>query len=432
MQYRSKSRRVLIISADILPYPNLPTTGAGLRAWSLGQGLLSRGHQVLFSMPAAATPGREMLLPSEAIHLMWQPGRLVEVIQKASPEVVVVCGWSTLNHLRQKVELPIALDQHGPLLLERQFRRVGTRQVNEQEKVMGLSRADFFSCAGHKQRSYFEPWLIKSGFLPDDKNIAVIPVSLSPGMPEHQFSEEITFMYGGVFLPWQDPTIGLETLVSRLDALGKGQLRFFGGKHPFVKMDQGIFKTLQARLQKSSRVKIEPLTPHAQLIEIYRQAHVAIDLMAYNPERTLAFTTRTVEYLWCGLPVIYNDYAELSSYIEAYDAGWTVNPQDRLAITRIIDEILLASPNNMAQKSMNAQKLVRERLNWEQTIEPLAQFVQAPSIRANKPVWSQVTSPAPVKNLSHLLDEARLHYQHGGLKQLVKETIDFAQRRLQR
>jgi len=45
-----------------------------------------------------------------------------------------------------------------------------------------------------------------------------------------------------------------------------------------------------------------------KLIE-YTGASVAWDVMARNPERELAFTSRTVEYLWC-LPVVYNNYAE--------------------------------------------------------------------------------------------------------------------------
>jgi len=57
-----------------------------------------------------------------------------------------------------------------------------------------------------------------------------------------------------------------------------------------------------------------------------------------QPEREL-FTTRTVEYLWCGLPVIYNNYAEITDYIREYNAGWIVDPQDREAIATVLNEI---------------------------------------------------------------------------------------------
>ena len=43
--------RIVVISGDILPFPGLPTTGAGLRAWGLGKGLESRGHEVILGFP---------------------------------------------------------------------------------------------------------------------------------------------------------------------------------------------------------------------------------------------------------------------------------------------------------------------------------------------------------------------------------------------
>ena len=66
--FESAPRRVLVISSDILPYPGMPTVGSGLRAWGVGQGLKSRGHEVLFSMPRAAlAKGRNEIAPPEAI-----------------------------------------------------------------------------------------------------------------------------------------------------------------------------------------------------------------------------------------------------------------------------------------------------------------------------------------------------------------------------
>src|SRR5690606_23877220 len=105
-----------------------------------------------------------------------------------------------------------------------------------------------------------------------------------------------------------------------------------GGKHPVYPVDPGIFEPLLERLKQSPRVTAPGMVSHDDLIDRYRRAHVAVDVMKRNPERELAFTTRTVEYLWCGLPVIYHDYAELSDYIREYEAGWTVDPEDPEAL----------------------------------------------------------------------------------------------------
>ena len=104
---------------------------------------------------------------------------------------------------------------------------------------------------------------------------------------------------------------------------------------------------------RSSRVKVQGYVGRDDLISVYRRASVALEAMRYNLERELAFTTRTVEYLWCGLPVLYNDFAELSDHIRDYDAGWTVNPEDDLQIQAAIEEIF-ARPDIVAEKGRNA------------------------------------------------------------------------------
>ena len=94
------------------------------------------------------------------------------------------------------------------------------------------------------------------------------------------------------------------------------------------------------------------MVSHDDLVQTYLRSHVAIDLMVRNPERELAFTTRTVEYLWCGLPVIYNNYAELAHYIRDYDAGWIVDPADSRAIRSVVESIL-DDPACIKRKSIN-------------------------------------------------------------------------------
>ena len=190
-------------------------------------------------------------------------------------------------------------------------------------------------------------------------------------------------MFGGMFLPWQDPVLGLTTLVECLETCGKGGLKFFGGKHPMVPFPTEKFDVLTHQLKQSSSVQIQHMIPRDELIQEYRRSHVAFDVMQRNAERELAFTTRTVEYLWCGLPVIYNDYAELADYIQEYDAGWILDPQNKEAMKAVIMEIL-EHPEHIETRSRNAQRLVRERLTWERSIEPLDAFCRNPILRKKK------------------------------------------------
>jgi GT2 family glycosyltransferase/glycosyltransferase involved in cell wall biosynthesis len=423
-------RRVLVISSDILPYPGLPTVGSGLRAWGLGQGLKSCGHDVVFSMPKMAIAGREDGLPPEVLQFAWEPGTLLSVIHAAEPDVVIVCNWPVMNAVPiHMVGVPVILDQHGPHLLEREYQKYGDSETNTQSKLEALGKADFFTCAGDKQLAYFKSWLERAGWTQDEiqARTAAIPISLSPELPERHLDPELSFVYGGVFLPWQDPALSLSVLVETLNQRQTGKLYFFGGKHPVYQVDPGIFETLLAELSQSPHVVVPGMVPHAQLIRQYTQAHVAIDVMKRNPERELAFTTRTVEYLWCGLPVIYNNYSELSDYIQEYNAGWIVDPEDRDAIAAVLQEIF-DHPEQVLERSQNAQRLVRERLTWDRTITPIDQFVRHPSLRPR--IMPEVAPIITGNKVQRLFRKVRSNYQQGGVKQVTAKSMVFLRQRL--
>lgn len=406
--------RILVISGDILPYPGFPTTGAGLRAWGLGKGLESQGHEVLLAMPQTSVE-KSKHIPDAVKALLYTHQELPRFVAQHKPDVVVLQHWWLANYLEQLPEMPVVIDFHGPLLLETQFQANPSLEKLRYAKILALHKADFFTCAGEKQRYYFFPWLMLAGCDLRQDLIQAIPVSLSPELPEHQSQGEISFVYGGVFLPWQDPALGLLTLVECLEQRGRGVLKFFGGKHPVVTVPTGKFEELRAQLQQSSRVQIQPMIPRDQLIQEYCRAHVAIDIMQRNAERELAFTTRTVEYLWCGLPVIYNNYAELAAYIKEYNAGWILNPQDKDGLRRVIEE-MLATPEETAQRGRNAQQLVRERLTWDKTITPLDAFCRHPYKREKGRPLLDTGNQSLTQRIGYMMKKLQFHLANEGLK----------------
>ncbi len=430
---KGESRRVLVVANDLLPLPGSPTTGAGLRAWGLGQGLISKGHEVIFAMPNWCSRERK---DAEAVGVrLWDPDPegLNYLIKTTEPEVILFCHWPAATKFNRQRDIPVVIDFHGPHILERAMQG-GTAEMGHHmaEKVQSISKGDFFTCAGERQRQYFLPWLMMAGIEEVERVLATIPVSLSPHLPTRRPSDELTFVYGGVFLPWQDPSVGLSILVEKLENLERGVLKVFGGAHPTYQIKTGVFEDLRRKLKASPRVSFPGMVPREQLLKEYGKAHVAIDLMARNAERELAFTTRTVEYLWCGLPVIYNDYSELSRYISEYKAGWIVDPESEEEIAKVIDEIL-SSPEVVSEYSQNAQRLVRERLTWDKTIEPLDRFCRNPAIPERRqrlffPTPTEATKPS-AKTFGMLIDEAIFHYRRGGIKRLLKETAGFIRRR---
>jgi glycosyltransferase involved in cell wall biosynthesis len=410
-----------MLSGDILPFPGLPTSGAGLRFWGLAKGLEAKGHSVTLLMPQESVATFESLSEDLQEHTFTAETLGIK-IKEISPDVIVLQHWP-LAKMLPTTEIPLVIDLHGPLLLETFFQDRPNLGALEREKVEALSRADFLTCAGEAQRKYFYAWLLLAGFNLREDRLATIPVSLSPELPHHEARGQITFVFGGMFLPWQDPTLALDFLVSYLEERGEGVLKFFAGAHPYVRIPEGKFPALMRRLSRSEQVITPGLIPHSQLIEEYASAHVAIDVMAHNPERELAFTTRTVEYLWCGLPVIYHDYGELSSSIKEYQAGWVVDPTDEAMIREALDEIF-SSVDVVQRFSRNAQKLVRERLTWDVTIAPLDRFCRNPLRRAK-----HVHSWAP----SSLLTQIQTEIHRRDLERTVlEERVVRQQRSLQR
>ncbi|MDW8071954.1 MAG: glycosyltransferase [Anaerolineae bacterium] len=378
-------------------------------------------------MPRAVIKGHERLIPPEVAELAWQWHNMHEIVRQVAPDVVIVCNWPLLELMNaKKVEAPIILDQAGPHLLEREFQGFGRQEDNAQSKLSALRKADYFTSAGYRQHRYFQSWLERAGWTEQERceRTAVIPFSMPPDLPEHLPGEELTFVFGGVFLPWQDPSLGLSILVEELERRRQGWLRFYGGRHMVHPVDPGIYEELAARLRRSPRVILSGIIPYEELIEEYRRAHVAFDLMKRNPERELAFTTRTVVYMWCGLPVVYNNYSELSEYIREYNAGWTVDPEDGEAIRKVIDEIF-AHPECVIERGYNAQRLVRERLNWDLTIQPMDRFVRQADTRpsANRSKGQQ---------LPQLWERVLFQFHRGGVKAVINAAGPYLRWRLQR
>jgi len=374
---------VLIFTTEPLPLPDHATTGAGLRAWGLAEGLRSRGFHVEI---ATTTPEHS----AEYVQSVRRDS-LGTLIDSVKPNVIVMQHWGLVYAL-PPLDIPVAIDLAGPHLLERKFWGTADPEIDESEKIAALRRADFVICGGERQREYFSYYLAKAGFnLPPDQ-IPVIPFSVPPeetqGEPEPE--SEITFIYGGAFLAWQNPEKPIRWLLDELDHAGKGRLLFYGGIHPTLDASSGQFSALYEMLVSHPRVVMKGWKGFDNLIKEYAQeGHVALDLMERNPERELAYTTRTMVYLYCGLPVIYNNYSELSQLIESHNCGWCLDPEDEKRFRKLV-RLLINDPQLAIKLRLSARRFAGTQ-SWNKTIGPLADFCQAPARRSSTAVISGIS-----------------------------------------
>lgn len=382
-------KEVLLISPDVLPVGDIPATGSGIRAWALGKGLEAQGHNVHYTMPAPAIKGREGNVPPEYVDGAWSPDNLQSIVDHLVPDVIVSCGWPNLTWI-PRPNVPVAIDLTGPHLLERMYQGHRDAHTNSLEKIVDLSRGDFFTTIGARQRYYFQAWLAQAGLTVDElqTSLATIPYSLDPQQPQHVWpadwhGTDVRFIYGGIFLPWQNPAPALMAVSSILDEQHSGRLEIIGGKHPFYPIPTGIYGHLLDRLASSQRTTMTGLLSHDDLVAKYTHAHVAVDMIMPNAERELAFPSRTVHYLWCGLPVIHPAFSEVASYVRDYQAGWVVPHDDPSALQDVVLSIL-ADPGDARRRGENAQRLAADLFSWDKTIGPLAAFVRHPHMRGER------------------------------------------------
>jgi glycosyltransferase involved in cell wall biosynthesis len=386
-------RTVLFFTVDTIPGSGRNVSGGGLRAWGLGEGLKSKGHEVIYSMPRKIVEGGNF--SKEFIDYAYQPEHLWKIIRKVVPDVIIFEQWGLATYL-EKTNIPVIIDLHGSLIIENYFRKHRGLHYNIAAKIKTLTKADFIICPSQRQKNYFIPWLMLSGFLVGEESIAVVPVSLSPELPQKNPSDELTFIFSGGLWPWINPFPALDIVAEQVSKLGNGQLKVFAQKPDIKKLlpkDKfGNGKNFSfAGIKDMDRVKINPFVPHENLLKELSTADVAVDIYQWNRERELAFSTRTIEFLWSGLPVIHADYSEISQYITEYQAGWCLDPNDVESIRKVVSEIC-DDPFKAREYGKNAQRLVREHFTWERTIDPLNNYVMSPLPKSGKKTFFDLVS----------------------------------------
>ena len=425
--------KVLVLANSVLPLPGLPTNGGGLRAWTLARGLESAGHTVTLLFPRQSLD--EQLTPiapaayAAALPLTYEWAAVDATIARVAPDVVVASSWILAGQIHN-CPVPLVVDLAGPLLLEFLAQDWTKSRALAHLKTDALASADYVICAGERQRPYFQPWLLLSGFSPDDclTRLGVVPISCDPQLPPiAPPNAEPQLLYAGMVYAWQNPSRAIEAALAALDRRDRGRLLIYAEAHPVHSQGADWFTRLRERIHDHPRVAFGGILPYDALQEAYRSADLALDLFERTVERELAFNTRTVDFLHAGLPPLYGDYAELSPLIRDYGAGFVVDPTDDRALAAAIASAL-DDPAGLAERGRAAQRLAREKLTWDRTIAPLAAFCVAPTRRQSGPLSPRAFVPELVQQLADTTTELASNVAAAEDRRAYAEQVEAAWR----
>ncbi|KHD08152.1 hypothetical protein PN36_18035 [Candidatus Thiomargarita nelsonii] len=372
--------KIMILTHGLYPIPGHTVSGNGIRAWGLAMGLVHHGFEVVYSTRADTihphTPPPEVTLAPYS-----DKAALHRLIAEHKPAVLIVGYWTYMHLLPPDMDIPVVMDLLAPWLLEADFQESYDMEVNAIDYIKCLTQADYFLCCTQRQKAFHTAWLFMSGLGCKDNPIDVIPISADPDLPVKPASppeKEPVFLYGGVLWPWRNPDTWLSQLLDILVAENRGRLHLITGKYPLYEDSSSGTLQLPQGPQYQRILKQSDLLPYDEMEQYYLQADVGIELSAKNCEREFSFSFRIIEYLRCGLPVICNDFLEVAELIKSYDAGWVLDSDDALAT---VVKRILTGQEDLSQKRANAQRLLKERFNRYQTIEPLAEFCHHPRKR---------------------------------------------------
>src|SRR4030043_1710269 len=156
------AKKILIFTTEMLPGLGYPTAGGGIRAWQIGEGLKSKGHEVIYSIPKHLVEDKPDL-PDIIKKNTHSFDDLTHTISLVNPEIIVCTQWHSANRLKSPISVPVVIDLFGLRILEDAYLNGFELEPFFAAKIEALSKADFYICATDAQKAYFMPWIIMAG-----------------------------------------------------------------------------------------------------------------------------------------------------------------------------------------------------------------------------------------------------------------------------
>ncbi len=383
--------RVFIISNDIVPSLGMPVAAPGLRAFGLAEGLRANGADVKTLVVKGFVDRQWMRFGKSVPHPMGRDTeviggfRLTRYLKTHAPATVILINSNQVDNLEPIPGIKYVLDFFAPKMLEMLYHHSGEYPEGEiselrQRKVRAIKLADGFIVNGAKKVPYFLGWLLQA-----DRDIRDLPFEVvnmcaplawsGPPKVGPDSGDPVRFAVAGYLHSWSTLGAWVGVMERHLDHSNAG-LDLMVPWHWSV--SQHYEHTSRGDLDRlagyGSVTTHGPMT-FSNFQRFLSGIDVTIDLFQHNLEREYAMVTRSIIALACGVPVLHPPFTEVSPMIAEYDAGWLVDPEDKVELEAVISGII-DDPDELRRKKENARRLASELIEPEVAVKPLVRMME--------------------------------------------------------
>ncbi len=362
--------RILAITRGTPPVEDVVTVGSAIRAYNYLYYLRKSGAECFFLSGADEMRGVDSEV--EGIHMVsFSTDREIPfIIESLQPDFIIVCVSELMQYIPENLKAFVILDLFAHRFTESLFENVDIT-VDIFLRLESLRKADYFIVNSVRQRDFICSVLILAGLTEILNRVIIIPHIIIHRPLERKIPEEPVFVAGGFSWPWADDRIYIDTLSELLEKKERGEIRIYGGKFALESRtnDAGY------RYKGSKRLRYLSLLPYSKLLSGYSEASAGILCFEKNIERFFSYNFRASDYLFSGLPIIVNDYLQISELVKKYDAGWVVRGVSDFE--EVIEKII--SDNEIIMhKSDNVTALVMQEFDSAKCMEPLINIIAKP------------------------------------------------------
>jgi glycosyltransferase involved in cell wall biosynthesis len=435
--------------------------GPAIRATSIARVLAADGHDVVLATTStldpdyrddafrvvALRPGDDAAfaaLEREAQLIVFQGHGMEQFPALATTDRVVVADAYDPMHLEM-----LEQGREQPRATWDMLVRSRVALLNQQ-----LSRADLVLCASERQRALYLGQLAALGRVSPTTYehdphleclIAVAPFGLDAAAPQHTRpalrevvggvdKDSRILLWGGGIYSWFDPLALIRAVHALAARRPRTKLVFLGTQHPGVE-PMGIVKDAMDLAEElgvlgNSVVFNEDWVPYEERGSFLVEADAGVSTHHAHVETEFSFRTRILDYLWAGLPMVVTAGDTFADLVEAEGLGMVVDAGDQEGLEAALEKVLY--DEDFAREARKRVEAVRNRFQWERTLEPLRRIAREPRRAAD--VDAAGGRDALVASVRGLLEpagrpglrrDARMawHYlRHGGVREVARRV----------